>query len=108
MKHLLSILLLSGALLANEIKYKSDEAFSIDTEVYQCNLWIETSGKILLEMSEAENEENNEKVINLYSQFTYAADSAIQECMYVDDDTTQLLEEISYDVYLYIEENYNN
>ncbi len=105
MKHLLSIILLSGALFASTPKYQSAQILSLQTEVYDCNLWIETSGKILLDMSESKS---NEGLILFYADFTYASERAIEECKYVDEDSTAILEEIAYDLELYMNQIRNN
>ena len=87
MKHLISILLLlSGALFANN-----------------CIEWADASADIILDMSEAQTDED---VILLYSEFTFASQRAIEECSY-NEEATIKLENISKDIAKYMKENYN-
>lgn len=86
MKYLISIILLSGALFANN-----------------CIEWVDTSADIILDMSEAQTDED---VILLYSEFTFASQRAMEECEY-NTEATKKLEGISKDIAKYMKENYN-
>ena len=117
MKYLLISSLLTAVLFASPNDTMTDvqspneykkEVFDLQTNDYQCNLYIDKAGINLWNMSTAEEKKDDKTVSSEFFVFLKNSNYAIEYCQYSSKDVTEEMINIQESVTFYYNEKFKN